>query len=80
MQVEKGFYGFPSLDGVSIKMATEQFVSLSAAGDGPEPVAPEQAQGFYDDHVHVSLRGVSNRCLRTATCFYTCLLYTSRCV
>jgi sarcosine oxidase len=71
VQVEKGFYGFPSLDGVSIKMATEQFVSLSAAGDGPEPVAPEQAQGFYDDHVHVSLRGVSNRCLRTATCFYT---------
>jgi len=70
-QVEKGFYGFPSLDGVSIKMATEQFVSLSAAGDGSPSIAPEQVRGFYDDYVNVSLRGVSSRCLRTVTCLYT---------
>lgn len=70
-QVEKGFYGFPSLDGVSLKMATEQFVTLSAAGDGAAAVAPEQAQRFYDEYIRVSLRGVSSRCLRTTTCLYT---------
>ncbi len=70
-QVGKGFYGFPSLDGVSMKVATEQFATLSNANDGPEAVAPEQAQSFYDDYVRVSLRAVSSRCLRTATCFYT---------
>jgi sarcosine oxidase len=68
-QVEKGFYGFPSLDGLSIKMATEQFDTVSDANDGPRSAAPEQA--FYDDYVRASLRGVSSRCLRSATCFYT---------
>jgi sarcosine oxidase len=70
-QVEKGFYGFPSLDGLSIKMATEQFGTLSNANEGPTSAEPEQAQSFYDTHVRVSLRGLSSRCLRSATCFYT---------
>jgi sarcosine oxidase len=70
-QVEKGFYGFPSLDGESVKVATEQFTSLSDAEDGSVAVTPEQAQGFYDGYVRVSLRGLSGRCLRTATCLYT---------
>ncbi len=70
-QVEKGFYGFPSLDGASMKMATEQFELLSNANEGPVAVAPEQAQAFYDGYVSVSLKGLTSRCLRTATCFYT---------
>ena len=70
-QVGKGFYGFPSLDGVSVKVATEQFTSLSDPDEDQVAVTPEQAQGFYDGYVHVSLRGLSSRCLRTATCLYT---------
>jgi sarcosine oxidase len=75
-QVEKGFYGFPSLDGRSVKVATEQFVSLSdpslsKPGEGQSSVAPEQTQRFYHDYVRASLRGLSTRCSRTATCFYT---------
>jgi sarcosine oxidase len=70
-RVEKGFYGFPSLDGLSIKMATEQFAMVSDANDGPMSVPPEQVQSFYDGYVRESLRGVSRRCLRSATCFYT---------
>jgi sarcosine oxidase len=70
-QVEKGFYGFPSFDGLSIKMATEQFDTLSNANEGPTSAEPEQAQSFYDTHVRVSLRGLSSQCLRSATCFYT---------
>ena len=70
-QVGKGFYGFPSLDGVSMKVATEQFDTLSHANDGPIDAAPEQARSFYDGYVRVNLRGLSSRCLRSATCFYT---------
>ncbi len=70
-KVEKGFYGFPSLDGVSIKMATEQFDTVSDANDGPMTVPPAQAESFYDGYVRESLRGLSSRCLRSATCFYT---------
>jgi sarcosine oxidase len=70
-QVEKGFYGFPSLDGLGVKVATEQFTSLSDPEAGQVAVSPEQAQGFYDGYVRTSLRGLSSRCLRTATCLYT---------
>jgi len=70
-QVGKGFYGFPSLDGLSVKVATEQFTSLSDPDEDQVAVTSEQAQGFYDGYVHVSLRGLSSRCLRTATCLYT---------
>jgi sarcosine oxidase len=70
-KVEKGFYGFPSLDGASIKVATEQLDTVSDANDGPLSVPAEQVQSFYDGYVRGSLRGVSSRCLRSATCFYT---------
>ena len=57
-KVEKGFYGFPSLDGVSIKIATEQLDTVSDANDGPATVPPEQVESFYDGYVRESLRGV----------------------
>ena len=70
-QVEKGFYGFPSLDGLSVKVATEQFAVVSSADDGPGAVAAEEAQAFYEGYVQGSVRGLSSRCARTASCFYT---------
>ena len=70
-EVEKGFYGFPSLDGASIKVATEQLDTVSDVNDGPVNVPAEQVQSFYDGYVQGSLRGVGSRCLRSATCLYT---------
>ena len=69
--VEKGFYGFPTLDGVSMKVATEQFVSMSDANDGPAEVSAAQVQDFHERFICAGLRGLSNRCVRAATCFYT---------
>ena len=69
--VEKGFYGFPALDGVSMKVATEQFVSTSDADDGPVEVSPAQVQDFFERFVCAGFKGLSNRCVRAATCFYT---------
>ena len=70
-EVEKGFYGFPSLDGRSLKMATEQFEVLSEAEDGPSLVEPEQTRRFYDEYVSRSVRGLTDQCVRASTCFYT---------
>jgi sarcosine oxidase len=70
-RVEKGFYGFPSLDGVSLKVATEQLEVLSSPDQGSVAIAPEQAQDFYNGQVRVSLRGLTSRCIRTTTCLYT---------
>lgn len=71
VSVEKGFYGFPTLDGFSIKIATEQFVSISDANDGPVEVSSEQIKDFYERFVCAGFRGLSGRCIRTATCLYT---------
>jgi len=70
-QVEKGFYGFPSLDGLSVKVATEQFAVVSSANEGQVAVSPEEGKSFFEGYVRGSIRGLSSRCLRTATCFYT---------
>jgi sarcosine oxidase len=70
-RVEKGFYGFPSLDGVSLKAATEQLEVLSNPDQGAAAVAPEQAQDFYNEQVRASLRGLTSRCIRATTCLYT---------
>jgi sarcosine oxidase len=70
-RVEKGFYGFPSLDGVSLKVATEQLEVLSSPDQGSVAIAPEQARDFYNGQVRASLRGLISRCVRATTCLYT---------
>jgi sarcosine oxidase len=69
--VEKGFYGFPTLDGVSIKVATEQLVSVSDPDEGQGEVPSAQIGRFYEQFLSAGFIGLSNRCLRATTCFYT---------
>ena len=71
MQIEKGFYGFPTLDGVSIKVATEQLVSTSDPDEGPVEVSSAEKLAFYEQFVTEGLLGLSDQCLRAKTCFYT---------
>lgn len=69
------FYGFPVLsDGV--KVATEQFSQTIGADDdraaeGGGRSAGAGAQQMHAAHVRNRLTGVSERCLRSATCLYT---------
>jgi sarcosine oxidase len=56
-QVEKGFYGFPSLDGLSMKVATEQFEVVSSADEGKVAVSSEEEKSFFDSYVRGSIRG-----------------------
>lgn len=68
---EKNIYGFPSLDGESLKIATEQFDSPTAADAPPIPIGEEQVRSFHREFVRKRFPDVTARAVRTATCFYT---------
>jgi sarcosine oxidase len=68
---EKNFYGFPSLDGESLKIATEQFDAPTPADAPPTAVEEEQVRSFHRDLVQKRFPDVTARAVRTTTCFYT---------
>ncbi|MHB8613500.1 MAG: N-methyl-L-tryptophan oxidase [Candidatus Dormibacteraceae bacterium] len=63
-------YGFPTLDGVSVKIARHH----QGGATDPEDVQREVKDGELDPlrrFVRTRLRGVTQRVVRTATCMYT---------
>jgi sarcosine oxidase len=68
---EFGFYGFPTLDGKTIKVATEQFTAITDPGRVQRAVGMEEKQSMYKDYVQGRLRGISDGCATAATCLYT---------
>ena len=66
-----GFYGFPSLDGKTIKLASEQY-DVATAPDGADRAVSElEKQSAYSDHVRGRLAGLSDRCESAVSCLYT---------
>lgn len=68
---EFGFYGFPTLDGKSIKIATEQFTSTTDPDHVQRAVNSAEEQAMYKDYVEGRLPGISDRCGTAASCLYT---------
>ena len=68
---EFGFYGFPTLDGETIKIATETFNAITDPDDVPHPVSMGEEQCMYKNYVQGRLRGISDRCRSAASCLYT---------
>jgi sarcosine oxidase len=68
---EKNFYGFPSLDGESLKIATEQFDSTTTADAAPVAIGEEQVRSFHRELVQKRFPDVTANAVRTMTCFYT---------
>jgi sarcosine oxidase len=68
---EFGFYGFPTLDGKTIKIATEQFTAISDPDHAQRAVSMEEEQSMYKDYVQGRLPGISDRCGTAASCLYT---------
>jgi sarcosine oxidase len=68
---EFGFYGFPTLDGKTIKIATEQFAATTDPDHVQRAVGMEEEQAIYKDYVQGRLPGISDRCGATASCLYT---------
>lgn len=68
---EFGFYGFPSLDSETIKVATEQFAASTDPDHIHRGVRPEEQRSIYKDYVRDRLPGISARCVHAASCLYT---------
>jgi sarcosine oxidase len=68
---EFGFYGFPTLDGKSIKIATEQFTSTADPDHAQRAVTSAEEQAMYKDYVEARLPGICDRCGGAASCLYT---------
>ena len=68
---EFGFYGFPTLDGETIKIATEQFTAITDPDHVQRAVNMEEKQSMYEDYVQGRLPGISDRCGTAASCLYT---------
>jgi sarcosine oxidase len=68
---EFGFYGFPSLDGRSIKVATERFAETFEPDGTPSAVTSQEKRSMHERFVRDRLPGISDRCSKAASCFYT---------
>ena len=68
---EFGFYGFPTLDGETIKIATEQFTAITDPDHVQRTVNMEEKQSMYKDYLQGRLPGISDRCGTAASCLYT---------
>jgi sarcosine oxidase len=66
-----GFYGFPSLDGKTIKLASEKYHVVTAPGKDDRAVSEEEKQAAYSDYVRGRLPGLSDRCESAVSCLYT---------
>lgn len=65
------FYGFPSLDGISVKTADEFYGAASDPNAIDRTVPLADSQRMHAAHLAGRLAGVTNRPVRTATCIYT---------
>lgn len=69
------FYGFPQVDGDArpraIKVATEQCETSTTPEQANRDVSPEEIASMFAHHIRGRLRGVTARCVKTSTCFYT---------
>ena len=65
------FYGFPTLDGKTIKVATEQYSIATSPHDVEQPVREAENRAMYCGYVQDRFPGLSNRCAKAAVCLYT---------
>ena len=66
-----GFYGFPSLDERTIKVASEQYTLTTTPNDVNRQVTAEEKKSMYAHHLRDKLPGVSDICDAAVTCLYT---------
>ncbi len=65
------FYGFPSLDGLSVKTADEFYGAASDPDHIDRQVPESDSRRMFDAHLRGRLVDVTPRPIRTATCIYT---------
>lgn len=68
---EFGFYGFPSLDGKTIKIAGEQFSVCTTPDEVNRQVSEDEKKDAYEKYVRNRLIGIDDLCVHAVTCLYT---------
>jgi len=69
---EQAIYGFPSLDGTTLKIATEQYKTTTTPETVNRDASPEEIAEVHRDYVAPFFPGVSDVCAKSAVCLYTC--------
>jgi sarcosine oxidase len=65
------FYGFPTLDGVTLKIAGEQYRESTSAQSFERKVSEEENGLAYSTYVRDRFHGLTAVCDRAAACLYT---------
>lgn len=68
---EDFIYGFPSLDGHTVKMATESFVEDPHPDLLKREVSVEEQEVFWKEKVEGKIRGLRKNFVKSTVCFYT---------
>ncbi len=68
---EDFIYGFPSLDGKTVKMATESFKETPHPGELNREVSLEEQNQFWEEKVNGKITGLKPHILKSTVCFYT---------
>lgn len=66
-------YGFPAIDGRDggLKLASEEFPIATAPEQVDRSVAGQEAANIFKNFVSGKLKGVNEKCVRSAVCLYT---------
>ncbi len=68
---EDFIYGFPSLDGKTVKMATESFIETSHPRELDREVSSEEKKQFWEEKIKGKISGLKPNILKSTVCFYT---------
>jgi len=68
---ENFFYGFPSLDGATIKIASEQYGSVTDPAQVDREISDDENQTIHKNYVLGRLPGITSTCAGAASCLYT---------
>ncbi len=66
-----GIYGFPTLDGRSVKVASEQFEAATTPGTVAREADRDEPAATYENLVGPNIRWLGRRCLKATVCLYT---------
>jgi sarcosine oxidase len=68
---EFGFYGFPTVDGKTIKLASEQFAVATAPDEVDRAVTRGEEKAMYKNYIMGRISGLSDVCSGAVSCLYT---------
>ena len=66
-------YGFPAIDGKfdGLKIATENYFETTNPDNVNREVSRKEIEEVFEKYIENRIKGVSKKCVRTATCLYT---------